>query len=169
MNVHDSEKVRGTLAERGYTQVQNPEEAGLLLYNTCSIRDKAEQKVFSRLGTVRGLAKDQDRKVGVLGCVAQHNGTEIFAAAPHVDLVCGSASYNQLPDLLERLEAGERRVTGLSLDTDDTFDQPHSERDNPYSAFLTIIEGCTSPPRCCIRTERSGSAGRCAKGSRGMM
>ena len=148
MNVHDSEKVRGTLASRGYTQVQSPDEAALLLYNTCSIRDKAEQKVFSRLGTVKNLAKD--RKVGVLGCVAQHNGEDIFAAAPHVDLVCGSASYNQLPELLERLEAGEKRVTGLSLDTDDTFDQPLAERDNPYSAYLTIIEGCDKNCSYCV-------------------
>ena len=148
MNVHDSEKVRGTLAGRGYQQVQKPEEADLLLYNTCSIRDKAEQKVFSRLGTVRDIGKKA--KVGVLGCVAQHNGEAIFKMAPHVDLVCGSASYNQLPDLIERLEAGERRVTGLSLDTDDTFDQPLAERDNPYSAFLTIIEGCNKNCSYCV-------------------
>ena len=148
MNVHDSEKVRGTLAGRGYTQVQNPDEAGLVLYNTCSIRDKAEQKVFARLaGSKKHTA---GRRFGVLGCVAQHNGEEIFDLAPHVNLVCGSASYNQLPSLLERLESGEDRVTGLSLDTDATFDQPMAERDNPYSAFLTIIEGCDKNCAYCV-------------------
>jgi tRNA-2-methylthio-N6-dimethylallyladenosine synthase len=148
MNVHDSEKVRGTLAAKGYVQVQAPEDAGLVLYNTCSIRDKAEQKVFARLANSKKQAAG--RRFGVLGCVAQHNGEEIFELAPHVSLVCGSASYNQLPSLLERLEAGEDRVTGLSLDTDETFDQPMAERDNPYSAFLTIIEGCDKNCAYCV-------------------
>jgi tRNA-2-methylthio-N6-dimethylallyladenosine synthase len=105
MNVHDSEKVAGTLAARGYRQVHSTEEARLVLYNTCSIRDKAEQKVFSRLANFK---RQQGGKIfGVLGCVAQHQGEEIFAQAPHVSLVCGSASYNQLPALMDRLEAGE--------------------------------------------------------------
>lgn len=148
MNVHDSEKVRGTLAGRGYEQVHQPGEADLVLFNTCSIRDKAEQKVFSRLGTVRNGGPKQ--KIGLLGCVAQHNGEEIFKTAPHVDLVCGSASYNELPDLIERLERGEKRVVGLSLDTDETFDQPMVDRDNPYSAYLTIIEGCDKSCAYCV-------------------
>ena len=148
MNVHDSEKVRGTLASRGYTQVQTPEDAGLVLYNTCSIRDKAEQKVFARLANSKKQANG--RRFGVLGCVAQHNGEQIFDLAPHVNLVCGSASYNQLPELIERLESGEDRVTGLSLDTDEAFDQPSPERDNPYSAFLTIIEGCDKSCAYCV-------------------
>ncbi len=161
MNVHDSEKVRGTLSARGYTQVRAPEDAGLVLYNTCSIRDKAEQKVFARLAGSKRRAKG--RRFGVLGCVAQHNGENIFELAPHVNLVCGSASYSELPLLLERLESGEERVTGLSLDTDDTFDQPHAERDNPYSAFLTIIEGCDKNCAYCVvpftrGPERSRSA-----------
>ena len=148
MNVHDSEKVRGTLAARGYRQVQTPEEAELVLYNTCSIRDKAEQKVFQRLAGLKRQAKS--KRFGVLGCVAQHNGEQIFDLAPHVDLVCGSASYNQLPELLGRLESGERRVAGLSLDTDETFDQPLAERDNGYSAYITIIEGCDKNCAYCV-------------------
>ena len=166
MNVHDSEKVRGTLVERGYEQVQKSEEADLVLFNTCSIRDKAEQKVFSRLGTVRNGGPAQ--KVGVLGCVAQHNGEEIFSMAPHVDLVCGSASYNQLPELVDRLESGEKRVAGLSLDTDETFDQPQADRDNPYSAYLTIIEGCDKNCAYCVvpftrGPERSRPSARSAR------
>ncbi len=148
MNVHDSEKVRGVLATRGFRQVHSTEEADFILYNTCSIRDKAEQKVFSRLGGIKNSAKG--KKIGVLGCVAQHNGEEIFEMAPHVDLVCGSASYNQLPELLDRLDAGETRVTGLSLDTDETFDQPQAQRDNPYSAYITIIEGCDKNCSYCV-------------------
>ena len=148
MNVHDSEKVRGMLEARGYSQVPSPDEAGMLLYNTCSIRDKAEQKVFSRLGGVKRRAGG--KTIGVLGCVAQHNGEDIFDHAPHVDFVCGSASYNALPSILDRVEAGESRVTGLALDTDETFDVPFVERDRPYSAYITIIEGCNKECTYCV-------------------
>ena len=91
MNVHDSEKVIGTLISQGYRQVSTVEDAGLILYNTCSIRDKAEQKVFHRLNDYKALQK-QGKRFGVLGCVAQQEGEQIFARAPHVSLVCGSAS-----------------------------------------------------------------------------
>src|ERR1700676_1973614 len=104
MNVHDSEKVIGTLVHEGYAQVETVEEAGLVLYNTCSIRDKAEQKVFNRLNDYKKLLK-QGKKFGVLGCVAQQEGEKIFERAPHVSLVCGSASYRNLPQMLAQLEA----------------------------------------------------------------
>ena len=103
MNVHDSEKVIGTLVHEGYRQVQSVEEAGLILYNTCSIRDKAEQKVFHRLADYKKL-QAQGKKFGVLGCVAQQEGEKIFERAPHVSLVCGSASYRKLPEMLVQLE-----------------------------------------------------------------
>jgi tRNA-2-methylthio-N6-dimethylallyladenosine synthase len=149
MNVHDSEKVCGTLVSRGYEAVESPEQAGLVLYNTCSIRDKAEQKVFSRLQTFK-RNRGAGQVFGVLGCVAQHQGEAIFEQAPHVSLVCGSASYNQLPGMLDRLESGEGRVTGLSLDTDETFETPLTRRDNPYRAYLTIIEGCDKHCAYCV-------------------
>jgi len=103
MNVHDSEKVVGTLIQEGYRQVEAVEQADLILYNTCSIRDKAEQKVFHRLADYKKL-QAQGKKFGVLGCVAQQEGEKIFERAPHVSLVCGSASYNKLPDMLVKLE-----------------------------------------------------------------
>src|SRR3974377_1090708 len=89
MNVHDSEKVVGTLLAKGYSQVETPEDAGLVLYNTCSIRDKAEQKVFSRL---QNFKRDgmKDKVFGVLGCVAQKEGEKIFERAPHVSLAARS-------------------------------------------------------------------------------
>ncbi|HYM13376.1 MAG TPA: tRNA (N6-isopentenyl adenosine(37)-C2)-methylthiotransferase MiaB [Bryobacterales bacterium] len=149
MNVHDSEKVIGTLMAQGYAQVPTPEEAHLVLYNTCSIRDKAEQKVFSRLSNFKRQA-GSGKVFGVLGCVAQHQGERIFEQAPHVGLVCGSASYNKLPQLLVQLETGNRRVTGLSLDTDETFDTPFTKRDNPFRAYLTIIEGCDKHCAYCV-------------------
>ena len=130
MNAHDSEKVVGTLLAQGYAQVETPEAAGLVLYNTCSIRDKAEQKVFNRLQNFKREA-GKGKIFGVLGCVAQQEGEKIFDRAPHVSLVAGSASYTRLGEMLVQLEAGNRRVTGLRLDTEETFDTPFTRRDNP--------------------------------------
>ena len=149
MNVHDSEKVVGTLLAQGYLQVETPGEAGLVLYNTCSIRDKAEQKVFSRLQNFKKTA-GKDKIFGVLGCVAQQEGEKIFDRAPHVSLVCGSASYPKFGDLLVQIENGDRHVTGLSLDTEDTFDTPLTRRDNPHRAYITIIEGCDKSCAYCV-------------------
>ena len=203
MNEHDSEKVAGVLLARGYRQVETPEAAKVILYNTCSIREKAAQKVFSRLGELRpaeeqdgkefttegaevrrvrgiaigpeGLGKveaaqarvpvPQDPKhpsmrkivnagggkiIGVLGCVAQQEGEEIFERAPWVSLVCGSASYRKLPQLIAELEAGNRRVMGLDTDTDETFETEITRRDNPFRAYLTIIEGCDKACSYCV-------------------
>jgi tRNA-2-methylthio-N6-dimethylallyladenosine synthase len=148
MNAHDSEKVIGTLLTKGYEQVPTAEQADLVLYNTCSIRDKAEQKVFHRLDVYK---RDGKQKVfGVLGCVAQQEGERIFEKAPHVSLVCGSASYTRLGEMLVQLEAGNRRVTGLSLATEDTFETPLTRRDNPYRAYITIIEGCDKSCAYCV-------------------
>src|SRR6267154_1541198 len=149
MNEHDSEKVAGLLLARGYQQVETPEAAGLILYNTCSIREKAAQKVFSRLGEYRGL-KGEGKKIGLLGCVAQQEGEDIFSRAPWVSLVCGSASYRKLPELLARVEAGEQRVTGLDNDTDETFETEMTRRDNPWRAYVTIIEGCDKSCAYCV-------------------
>ncbi len=150
MNAHDSEKVVGTLLSEGYRQVPTVEEAGLVLYNTCSIRDKAEQKVFNRLNDYKKYEK-QGKKFGVLGCVAQQQGTEIFEKAPYVSLVCGSASYRNLPQMLFQLEAGNRRVTGLDdRETDECFETEFTARTNPYRGYITIIEGCDKFCSYCI-------------------
>jgi tRNA-2-methylthio-N6-dimethylallyladenosine synthase len=149
MNAHDSEKVVGTLVEKGYQQVAEVADAELVLYNTCSIRDKAEQKVFHRLQQFKREA-GKGKIFGVLGCVAQQEGERIFERAPHVSLVAGSASYTKLPELLAQLEAGNRRVTGLSLDTTETFDTPFTSRDNRHRAYITIIEGCDKACAYCV-------------------
>jgi len=149
MNDHDSEKVAGVLLSRGYRQVESPESASLILYNTCSIREKAAQKVFSRLGEFR-VKQNEGRIIGVLGCVAQQEGEGIFARAPWVSLVCGSASYSKLPELLAQVEAGNQRVTGLDNDTDETFETEMTRRDNPWRAYLTIIEGCDKACSYCV-------------------
>jgi tRNA-2-methylthio-N6-dimethylallyladenosine synthase len=150
MNAHDSEKVVGTLISQGYRQVSTVEEAGLVLYNTCSIRDKAEQKVFHRLADYKKL-EAQGKKFGVLGCVAQQEGEKIFERAPHVSMVCGSASYRNLPQMLIQIEAGKRRVTGLDdRETDECFETEFTARTNPHRGYITIIEGCDKFCSYCV-------------------
>src|ERR1700678_4566423 len=167
MNVHDSEKVIGTLVHEGYRQVETVEQADLILYNTCSIRDKAEQKVFNRLNDYKKLLK-QGKKFGVLGCVAQQEGEKIFERAPYVSLVCGSASYSNLPKMLTELEsvpgvqpsgAGNRkpeaaalvRITGLDdRETDKCFETKFTARTNPHRGYITIIEGCDKFCAYCV-------------------
>jgi tRNA-2-methylthio-N6-dimethylallyladenosine synthase len=149
MNSHDSEKVAGVLTGRGYESTDRPEEAQLVFYNTCSIREKAAQKVFSRLGLFRER-EGNGQIIGVLGCVAQQEGQEIFERAPWVSLVCGSASYRKLPELLAQLENGNRRVMGLDTDTDETFETELTRRDNPFRAYITIIEGCSKACAYCV-------------------
>jgi tRNA-2-methylthio-N6-dimethylallyladenosine synthase len=156
MNVHDSEKVIGTLLAEGYRQVPTVEEAGLILYNTCSIRDKAEQKVFHRLADYKKL-QTQGKRFGVLGCVAQQEGEKIFERAPHVSLVCGSASYRNLPKMLiqienAQIEAGKPlRVTGLDdRQTDQCFETEFTARTNLHRGYITIIEGCDKFCAYCV-------------------
>jgi len=165
MNVHDSEKVIGTLVHEGYRQVETVEQADLILYNTCSIRDKAEQKVFHRLADYKKLVA-QGKKFGVLGCVAQQEGEKIFERAPHVSLVCGSASYRNLPQMLAQLEtasirtrnaglgtrdSGLVRITGLDdRETDECFETEFTARTNPHRGYITIIEGCDKFCAYCV-------------------
>ena len=146
MNVHDSEKVIGTLIQEGYRQVETVEQADLILYNTCSIRDKAEQKVFHRLADYKKL-QAQGKQFGVLGCVAQQEGEKIFDRAPHVSLVCGSASYNNLPQMLVQLDAARSRTQEIRRPADENagFQDDaaigNSEGRKPGAAGLIRITG----------------------------
>ena len=150
MNAHDSEKVIGTLEQHGYARVDDELDAGLILYNTCSIRDKAEQKVFHRLNEYKKL-QGEGKKFAVLGCVAQQEGTRIFEKAPYVSLVAGSASYRNLPEMLSRLENGEQRITGLDdRQTDEAFETEFVARTNPHRGYITIIEGCDKFCAYCV-------------------
>ena len=163
MNAHDSEKVVGTLEQQGYVQSQDEGAAELILYNTCSIRDKAEQKVFHRLNEYKKL-QGEGKKFAVIGCVAQQEGERIFEKAPYVSIVAGSASYRNLPEMLARLERGETRITGLDdKKTTETFETPFVARTNQHRGYITIIEGCDKFCAYCVvpytrGNERSRSA-----------
>ena len=150
MNAHDSEKVVGTLEQQGYVQTQVEADAGLILYNTCSIRDKAEQKVFHRLNEYKKL-QGEGKRFAVIGCVAQQEGEKIFDKAPYVSIVAGSASYRNLPAMLDRLERGESRITGLDdKKTTETFETSFVARTNQHRGYITIIEGCDKFCAYCV-------------------
>lgn len=152
MNVYDSERMAEAMGGAGYKEVQTPDEADMILLNTCHIREKAAEKVYSELGRFRGLKDAKpDLKIGVAGCVAQAEGAEIMRRQPLVDLVVGPQSYHRLPQMEAKVRAG-----GTALDTDfpeeDKFGQlarrPKAKR--APSAFLTVQEGCDKFCAFCV-------------------
>ncbi len=158
MNHHDSEKVAGSLINMGYVPAVSPSEADLLLLNTCNIREKANQKVFSRLGSVRKTyGTKPETRVGVLGCMAQMEGKKIFERAPNVNLVVGSSSYSFLPGLVRRVEQGDSQVIDVSQDTDRLFEVYTQSRESLYKAYVTIMEGCNRFCSFCVVPYTRGS------------
>ncbi len=152
MNVYDSERMAEALGGEGYVPTDRADDADMILLNTCHIREKAAEKVYSELGRFRPLKEEKpDLKIGVAGCVAQAEGAEIMARQPLVDLVVGPQSYHRLPELERKARGGEK-----ALDTDfpeeDKFDhlkrRPKAQR-GP-TAFLTVQEGCDKFCAFCV-------------------
>ena len=156
MNVYDSARMADVLAPLGYGACASPDDADMVILNTCHIREKAAEKVFSELGRLHQLQKeraDQGKRLvlGVAGCVAQAEGAEIARRAPYVDMVFGPQSYHRLPDMVARLG----RDSGLVLDTEfpveDKFDNlPVPTHQTGPAAFLTIQEGCDKFCTFCV-------------------
>src|ERR1700754_1538022 len=126
MNVYDSHRMADTLAPQGFVETAQPEDADLVVLNTCHIREKAAEKVYSELGRVRKIkeaaaTEGRDMKIAVAGCVAQAEGQEIMRRAPVVDLVVGSQNYHRLPDFVARVGAGEK-VVDTEFPAEDKFD-----------------------------------------------
>ncbi|MDE0698824.1 MAG: tRNA (N6-isopentenyl adenosine(37)-C2)-methylthiotransferase MiaB [Boseongicola sp.] len=152
MNVYDSERMSEALAAEGYVAAESADDADMILLNTCHVREKATEKIYSELGRFRPLKDARpDLKIGVTGCVAQAEGAEIFARQPMVDMVVGPQSYHRLPELERKIRAGER-----ALDTDfpqeDKFDHlpKRSEAARGPTAFLTVQEGCDKFCAFCV-------------------
>lgn len=151
MNHHDSEKVAGTLSQMGYEETAQSSEADLVFLNTCNIREKANQKVFSRLGSIdKVYATKPGVKLGLLGCMAQMEGQKIFERAPNVNLVVGSSSYAFLPELLRKVENGVTRVIDVSQDSDRLFESYPQSRESAFKAYVTIMEGCNRFCTFCV-------------------
>ncbi len=156
MNVYDSERMAEALGSSGYTQVDSPEGADMILLNTCHIREKAAEKIYSELGRYKEIKdSNTDLKIGVAGCVAQAEGAEIMRRQPLVDLVVGPQAYHRLPDLMQKVDAGKK-----ALDTDfpleSKFDKLPVRTQNlnlpkrAPSAFLTVQEGCDKFCAFCV-------------------
>ena len=157
MNVYDSERMTDALEAVGYAPVDAPEAADLILLNTCHIREKAAEKVYSEIGRLRRLkeaaaASGREVMIGVAGCVAQAEGAEIMRRAPAVDLVVGPQSYQDLPDIVGRAALGER-VVETEFAVRDKFAalaRPAGRRPGRYAAFLTVQEGCDKFCTFCV-------------------
>jgi tRNA-2-methylthio-N6-dimethylallyladenosine synthase len=115
MNEYDSSRMMGLLRTCGYVHVQSPDAADLIIVNTCSVRGKAEQKVYSLLGRLKKHKKERGAKIAVSGCVAQQLGKGIFSKAPFVDIVFGTHNIDKLPEMLKDLEEGRVSIAGLEM------------------------------------------------------
>ncbi|MDH6265048.1 tRNA-2-methylthio-N6-dimethylallyladenosine synthase [Rhizobium sp. SG_E_25_P2] len=167
MNVYDSQRMTDALSEQGYEPTDTVEDADLVLLNTCHIREKASEKVYSELGRLQKMKRKRakagaaDLKVGVAGCVAQAEGAEIIRRAPVVDLVIGPTTYHRLPDVLARVESGQR-VIETEYAVEDKFEHlPEINREKTLargvSAFLTVQEGCDKFCTFCVVPYTRGS------------
>lgn len=156
MNVYDSERMGEALAGEGYVETQDPAEADLAILNTCHIREKAAEKVYSDLGRLRDIKRaradaGKETRIAVAGCVAQAEGAEIVARQPAVDLVVGPQSYHRLPELLGRVEGGEAGVVETEFPDEDKFQALQARRiARAVSAFLTVQEGCDKFCTFCV-------------------
>jgi tRNA-2-methylthio-N6-dimethylallyladenosine synthase len=150
MNVADTERASTRLSEAGYEQASSASEADVVIFNTCSVRARAEQKVFTRIGEVRHERRGQEPLIGVMGCVAQLEGESIFDQA-HVDMVIGTRATDRLPGIIERAQKGVRRTIDLGeRGVGDSWSVSTVERHSPYVAFVPIIEGCNKFCTYCI-------------------
>jgi len=159
MNVYDSQRMADALAADGYSATENPDDADLILLNTCHIREKAAEKVYSDVGRLREIkaqrkAAGQQTTIAIAGCVAQAEGAEIIRRAPLVDLVIGPQTYHRLPDAVRRARAGEK-VVETDYAVEDKFDhlpapKPAATRSRGVTAFLTVQEGCDKFCTFCV-------------------
>jgi tRNA-2-methylthio-N6-dimethylallyladenosine synthase len=165
MNVLDSQRMAGLLKARGWVVSADPREADVLVLNTCSVREKAEAKVYSELGRFQEWKRENpSRVIGVTGCVAQQEGTEILDRVPYVDFVLGTGNVERLPEAIAAARDG-RRAAMLELDADSPVYQFRAiERGSAFQAFVTVIEGCDQFCTFCVvpftrGRERSRRAG----------
>ncbi len=152
MNVYDSERMAEAMGSDGYTQVGSADEADMVLINTCHIREKASEKLYSDLGRLRKLKKNKpDLKIGVAGCVAQAEGAEILRRAPQVDVVVGPQSYHRLPAMARAAREGQTQQLDTDFPTEDKFDAlPKLRAARGPMAFVTVQEGCDKFCAFCV-------------------
>jgi tRNA-2-methylthio-N6-dimethylallyladenosine synthase len=152
MNVHDSEKMAGILSKLGYAPSRDEHGADLVLLNTCSVREKAAQKIFTRLGQLKKLKTGKPgMAIGVCGCLAQQEKDLFFKGRPYVDLVFGPRNISDLPKLLGELQRERKQLLALSGPRQEpTFEVETVLRDAPFKAYITIMEGCDKFCSFCV-------------------
>jgi len=152
MNEYDSDKMADVLAaDEGFEQTDNPEEADVILFNTCSVREKAQEKVFTDLGMVRHLKqKNPNLIIGVGGCVASQEGAAIVSRAPYVDLVFGPQTLHRLPDMMAKRRATGRAQVDIDFPEIEKFDHLPPARVEGQTAFVSVMEGCSKYCTFCV-------------------
>jgi tRNA-2-methylthio-N6-dimethylallyladenosine synthase len=151
MNVADTERATTRLRAAGYEIASSEESADVVLFNTCSVRARAEQKVYTRIGEVKAESKYKKPLIGVMGCVAQLEGEAIFDHAPGVKMVVGTRATDRLPSLIEEVLSGRKRALDLGERQEgESWEVSQVERHSPYVAFIPIIEGCNKFCSYCI-------------------
>ena len=150
MNVHDSERIAGLLEQAGYEIISDVNQADLIVVNTCSVREKAEDKLFSRLGVIASLKQPQPPLVAVVGCLAQQEGENIFKRAANVDVVAGTQAIRRLPLLISEAENSQLPQIDINPHDDVSFPLGIAVRHDPVKAYITIIEGCNDHCTFCV-------------------
>jgi tRNA-2-methylthio-N6-dimethylallyladenosine synthase len=152
MNTHDSERMASLLTSQGYAEAPEMTDADLVIFNTCSIRDKSEQKAYSTMGLLKrdGKKRNPNLKIGFTGCVAQQDRNEVFQGAPHLDFVLGTDSIDQLPEVLYRLEHGESRIMQVGFDPANDYSLETKILPGRSTAFVNIMKGCDNFCSYCI-------------------
>src|SRR3954470_11778960 len=152
MNEYDSDKIADVLrAEKGMERAERPEDADLIVFNTCSVREKAQEKVFADLGRIRHLKRENPGLlIAVGGCVASQEGAAIVERAPYVDVVFGPQTLHRLPELLARRRSSGRPQVDISFPEIEKFDHLPAARAQNGSAFVSIMEGCSKYCSFCV-------------------
>jgi tRNA-2-methylthio-N6-dimethylallyladenosine synthase len=152
MNLHDTERMASLLHGEGYEEASEPEAADLVIFNTCSIRDKSEQKAYSSMGLLKkdGKKRNPNLKIGFAGCVAQQDREEVFRGAPHLDFVIGTDSIDQLPEVLYRARNGEQKILQVGFDPANDYSLETKILPGRSTAFVNIMKGCDNFCSYCI-------------------
>ncbi|MEM9988119.1 MAG: tRNA (N6-isopentenyl adenosine(37)-C2)-methylthiotransferase MiaB, partial [Pseudomonadota bacterium] len=151
MNVYDSERMTGLLKPLGYEETLGPDDADLIILNTCHIREKAAEKVYSELGRLKRVKEKTGARIAVAGCVAQAEGGEITARAPQVDIVFGPQSYHKLPEMIAKAARQKGDILETHFDVEEKFDSLGEVRQaEGYTAFVTVQEGCDKFCTFCV-------------------
>ncbi len=159
MNVLDSEMIKSQLAKNGYEITDNVKKADIIMANTCSVREHAEERVYSRFGAFKHLKKKKPTlTIGIIGCMAQKDKEKIFERLPHVDFVVGTQSYSKLTEIIKNLPNGSRIVETEETHQITVFDREESYLENRFSAYVLVMKGCDSNCSFCVVPYTRGNA-----------